>query len=303
MATVGSITLSEMRSRLGRLIGLPGSVTPRMEAALNQYIQDALREIYSYARWEFLEAAYRIELEAAYTTGTVAVTAAGTSWTGTGTSWATGFDDAGLASIRAAGEVYRVTSIDSTTGLTATDAALETLTAEDYVLYMDVVSLPSALESIDSCHVSRNSRRLDPMQPAVMAGHKSRGYRGGSPQYFAPFGTDASAVRQLELYPIPGANEILHVRGYKAGTIPTADGGASDIPDRFLNVVMARAKSMMYEAMKDARMQTAVGEYANGIFRMVMDASLNQGPMAVGLDPAVYGPRSLSHDATQVRID
>lgn len=304
MATQGTQTLKGWREKLGRLIGRDeDNLQPAEKDRLNQYIQDALRDLYAVSRWEFLFAYYRLELESAVDAGTVAVSAGGTSWTGTGTAWATAFDSAGVAKIRAGGEIYRVASVDSTTGLTTTDAALKALSSEDYYLYLDEISLNTALKSIEAMWVAARHRRLDPMSPSQMADHKSRAFVAGHPQYFAAKGQDASGVRSIELYPIPSTNEILHIQGYKAGTIPTADGGTSDIPDEWQNVVLAGAKKYLYEAKNDDRYGAAVADWERGKLEMLAKAGVNQGPQTISLDPAVHGPERIDSQVTTATLE
>ncbi len=304
MATQGTQTLKGWREKLGRLIGRDeDQLTPGEKTRLNQYVQDALRDLYAVSRWEFLYAYYRIELESAYDTGTVAVSAGGTSWTGTSTAWSTSYDSAGVAKIRAGGEIYRVTSVDSTTGLTTTDAALKALSDEDYYLYLDEISLNTAVKSIETMWVAARDSRLEPMSPSQMADHKSRAFVAGHPQFFAPKGQDSSGIRSIELYPIPSTNEILQIQGYTAGTIPTADGGTSDIPDEWQNVVLAGAKKYLYEAKADQRYGMAVQDWERGKMEMLQKAGVNQGPMTLSLDPAVHGPERIDSQVSTATLD
>lgn len=298
------MTLKTWRTQLARQVGVDiDNITPRVSDALDEYIQNALRDIYSYHRWEFLEETYRYRLYAAASDGTVAVTAAGTVWTGTDTGWDTGMSG-GTVKIRSDGEVYRITTVDTSTQATATDAALRTLSAEDYVLYMDEVNLAAAIESIEAMWVATEDKRVLPIPQASMADHKSRGFYSGHPQYFAPKGRDSSGYPRIELYPIPAYDEILHVQAYKAGTVPTSDGGTSDIPDRFQNVVLARAKMYLHESPtgKPELYSPAASEYARLQMMMVQQACINQGPMTLKLDPAVHGPEPLSLDVTKASI-
>ena len=299
---MGTTTLKTRRARLVALMGIPANRTipSHVQTEVNEIIAKAFRYVYNYDRWEWLWDDERIELQAAYSLGTVAVTAAGTAWTGTGTGWDTTWS--GYMRIRAKGEVYNVTSIDSTTGITATDAALETLSAEDYTLYIDQVSLGANIVNFESLSVKFPSSRLIYMPPAVMADHKSRGLMVGRPQFFSPAGYDSNDYPTIEFYPIPANNEILHVQGYSAGTVPTADGGTDDIPNRFSDCVDERAKMLLYEYMgftkqeNMAAYQLAQQRLTEAMRRMKDEAQLDQGPQRISLDPAVHGPRRLEYD-------
>jgi hypothetical protein len=302
---MGTTTLATRRRRLAALFGIPDNseIPTQIQTEIDDFIQRALRDVYGFHRWEFLSFYSRVELEAAYTTGSVAVTAAGTAWTGTGTSWATAYDSAGTAKIRADGEIYRVASVDSTTGITATDAALKTLSGESYALYMDEVSLDSTLESITSIYGALGETRLLPMPPADMDDHKSRKYYSGRPQFFAPRGVDSNGYTIIEFYPIPAFNEVLHIRGTKAGTIPSADADTDDVPTRFSNVVDERAKAYLYEYRNDPRFSAAMQNYVEMRQRMIQAENPVQGPRRVLLDPAVYGPEPVTSEVTRVAID
>lgn len=297
---MGTVTLGQWRIKLARQVGLdPDNLTPRNEDALTQYVQDALRDIYVYMRWEFLEAYYRLRLYSGSSVGSVAVTAGGTAWTGTDTVWDTG-TTGGQIKIRADGEVYRVATVDSTTGITATDTALSTLSGESYILYMDEIDFAAAVENIEAMWVASEDRRLKPMAPSVMASHKSMGYFSGHPQFYAPNGRNSSGYLRVELYPMPAYDEILHVRAYKAGTVPNAEDGTSDVPDQFQNVVQARAKMYLHEGPlgKPDLYAPAASEYARQQMMMVQQHGAAQGPTAIALDPDVHGTEPMSLNVT-----
>ena len=299
---MGTTTLKIRRARLAALMGVPANRTipSHVQTELDEIIAKAFRYVYNYDRWEWLWYDERIELEAGDNAGSVAVTAGGTAWTGTGTAWDTGWS--GFMKMRAKGEVYNLTSIDSTTGITATDAALETLSGEDYQLYIDKVSLGANIVNFESLVVTFPQARIRYMPPAVMADHKSRGYLPGRPQFFAPAGYDSNGYPTIEFYPIPANNEILHINGYGAGTIPTADGGTDDLPDRFSDCVDERAKMLLYEYMGFAKQENMVAyqlaqqRLTESMRRMKDESQLEQGPQRISLDPAVHGPRRLHYD-------
>lgn len=299
---MGTTTLKTRRARLAALMGIPANRTipSHIQTELDEIIAKAFRYVYNYDRWEWLWDDERIELQAAYSLGTVDVAAGGTAWTGNGTAWDTGWS--GFLKIRAKGEVYGVTSVDSATGVTGTDAALEALTAEDYALYIDQFSLGANIVNFESLTVKFPSARLLYMPPAVMADHKSRGMMEGRPQFFAPAGYDSTGYPTIELYPIPANNEILHIQGYAAGTIPTADGGTDDVPNRFSDCVDERAKMLLYEYMGFAKQENAMAyqlaqqRLSELMRRMKDECQLDQGPQRISLDPAVHGPRRLEYD-------
>ncbi|MCL1598907.1 MAG: hypothetical protein M3094_06970, partial [Actinomycetia bacterium] len=83
---MGTTTLKTRRARLASLMGIPANraIPSHVQTELNEIIAKAFRYVYNYDRWEWLWDDERIELQAAYSLGTVAVTAAGTAWTGTG---------------------------------------------------------------------------------------------------------------------------------------------------------------------------------------------------------------------------
>jgi hypothetical protein len=285
---VGSTTLLQRRSKLGRLLGIHGTIQPAMETTLNNAIWDALRDVYTFERWDFLDAYSRVELEAAYAAGTISVTAAATAWTGTGTTWDTGWT--ANVKVLADGNIYRVASIDSTTAITSTDAALATLTNTEYTLFINEYSLDSALENVEAVSVHSGGGRLTPVMPSFLEAAKAQGLRIGTPEYFANAGIDANGYTRIEVWPIPGANQILEVRGYRAGTIPTGDSSTDDVPQRFSNVVDHRAEFYVWKHKNDPRMQIANGEFGREISMMVDKHSVNQGPVRIQLDPNVHRP-------------
>ncbi len=98
---MGTTTLVTRRARLAALMGIPANRTipSHVQTEMDEIIAKALRYVYNYDRWEWLWDDERIELQGAYGLGSVAVTAAGVAWTGTGTTWDTAWS--GFIKIRA----------------------------------------------------------------------------------------------------------------------------------------------------------------------------------------------------------
>lgn len=284
---MGTVTLSTRRTNLARLIGIHGTIQPNVQAMLDDAIQRALRYIYRYARWPFMESEWRVELEANYATGTIS--SSGTAVTGSGTTFPTGWT-ATYARMRFGGEIYRVSSIDSTTGITLTDTPLANASAGSaYDLYIERYVISTNVETLTTLWLANlASKRLMYVPPAEMDELKGTQVMFAHPTKWTTRGVDSSGDYIIEVWPIPGSNEILHARGIKDGTIVTADGDTDDIPDRFSDIVDDLARMYLYEEKKDERFAAAAQRAEMGLMRMIQMSDVNSGEKAWGLDSYRY---------------
>ncbi len=269
--------------------GLPNSadLPADLKTELNAFIAEALREIYRRAKWPFLDYHDRIRLYAADDDGTVSVTAGGTAWTGSSTSWDTSWS--GNIRIRADGEEYRVSTIGSTTSLTTTDSALSTLSGEDYYLFICEYCLGATLKHIGDMWLVTPDERLQEVSPSEMASMRTRQFYIGHPKYWCQRGVNSNGYPEIELYPVPGFDEILHVNGTKAGTIPSADSDTDDVPDEFSDVVDKLARARMFLYKNDPRYSVEAPVAERALLMMVQQASVNRGVTRISLDPEWYG--------------
>jgi len=289
---MGTVTLSTRRSRLAALQGVSSGMTipTTLSTELTDFVQRALRHIYAFHRWPFMETKVRVRLYAATKTGTVSVAAGGTSWTGVGTAFPTTWTLAnGQAKIRSEDIVYRVSTISSATALATTDAAVAAISGKSHMVYMDEYSLLSTMETIDSAMIDASADTLTPMTPAEMDQNKALATDCSHPTFFCARGVDSSGYTMIEVWPIPGYDEILQVKGTKVGTIPSGASDTDDIPTRFSDVVDEVAKTYLYEYFNDPRYSIAKANSETMLVKMVQQAATAQGPRRVRLDPKVFG--------------
>lgn len=282
-------TLFTRRARLAELIGISRSQTipADLQTRLNGYIEDAIRKITREHEWPFMRGYDRIELEAVVTEGTVAVTAGDTAVTGTGTSFPTTWSGVTYAEMRIGRQTYRVASIDSGTGVTLTDAAIETSTAASFQLYKSRYVLPTlyAMETLVSTVGAQDA--LLATSNEQLQGMKAQMLSFGRPTYWACVGY-VSGLPEIEVYPVPNYNEILHVRGLKLPTIPSTDNGTDDIPEQWSHVVDLWAQVELFHSMKDDRYSATLQRAMLELNRMIQSADPNRDGARFELDPRFY---------------
>jgi hypothetical protein len=124
-----------------------------LEVLAQRYLNQANQDLHQ-ERWWWAERVGRLELHAAYTTGTVALALADrTAVTGTDTLWNTTVTGMGFANVRAGGklvfagahDVYPVASVTSDTALTLAEPFVgdTALSGATYTYFEDEYALPS----------------------------------------------------------------------------------------------------------------------------------------------------------------
>jgi len=277
------------RARLAERIGISRSQTipADLQTQLNGYVEDAIRRISRHHEWGWMRGYDRIELEAKVDVGTVAVSAGGTAVTGTGTAFPTVWANEDYGEMRIGREVYRVASITDGTNLVLTDSALVEATAASFQLYKNryVLSNVYALETIVSTVGAQDA--VEAVSNEHVQGMKSQFLSFGRPRFWSN-PEYVGGLPVIEVYPVPNYNEILHVRGLKLPTIPSADGDTDDIPEQWSQVVDEWAKVEMYEAMEDQRYSTALRMAEKSLARMIQESDANRDGARFELDPRFY---------------
>lgn len=196
----------------------------------------------------------------------------------------------GQKRIRAAGEVFRVSTISGATSLaTVGDAALATLSDEKYLLYADRYEL-STLRAIESAKLAlpgHEGPRYTP--PGALLELQQQDNRLGHPEKWSILSYNSSGLAVVGVHPIPNHNEILWLTGMKPGTIPVADEQTDDVPDEFSDVVDDWMKVFAYEAFQDERQDGAERKAERTLKEMLGEAEPHQGPSEFVLDPYYFG--------------
>lgn len=274
---------------MGELIGIPRSQTipSDLQTQLTGYVEDAIRRITRSHEWGFMRGYERIEMEAALTEGTIAVTAGGTAVVGTNTAFPTDWANEDYAELRINDEAFRVASITDANNLVLTDAALTTETAASFVLYKPsyLLSTITGIESIGPTGGARNS--MEEVSIEVMRSTKARSATFSRPMQWATH-SYVGGMPRIELFPVPFYNEIIHVYGLKNPTIPVNDGDTDEIPEQWSKIVDLWAQVEMFHALEDKRYVVAFGRATNETLKMMQEASAGQSGDRFQLDPNLY---------------
>jgi hypothetical protein len=209
---------------------------------LNEVSMDILSRIDYHPLWKTAI----LRTVAPYTTGTVAITVAGTTVTGTDTVWT---DAMAGRKFKCTDDTayYRIDSVTDGTHLELETAYAESANAvaETYEIYQDEYSLASDFDGFKTrMHDLRNNKLLD--HRAVEAGENvyiiSTGT--GSPDMVVPIGVDSDGNFMVRLQPSPNTVEIYECRYRKKRTLLNEWDDAIDFPpedeEMFLAGLVAR---------------------------------------------------------------
>ena len=200
------------------------SLTSEQQARVDRFINDGLRQFYDAHDWTFLKPYTTLELNAAYSTGTVTiasgvVTLAG----GTFPSWAA----AGM--LRIDGVDYSVNTRDSDTQLTLDDTTLDAAAGTTFELHQDDYDLPDDVERvIGDMHFPQAANAWRPVCKVSVERIEELRQRNpvhiatGEPYYVAivPVANDATAGTRIQACFWPNIVEANTVR-YRYEVRPT----------------------------------------------------------------------------------
>lgn len=243
----------------------------RLKRALNLTIQD----IASRRDWKFLQEREIVQTVADYTTGTVDVTNASATVTGTGTVFATSHV---RSFIQFQGETnwYEITARASGTSITISPAfGGTTATGQTFTIRQVFYSLTTSA-----------SRILDIRQSATPAKLTNIGYRNldlyqpdvsttGAPSAYALFRNDpavaatAAKKRQLQFFPTPDGVYNMEVRYLKQLSDLSADTDISDLPQQFHTIVIDGAEWMISKSLNDPSEPQKKQSYEFGLQKMI----------------------------------
>lgn len=256
-----ALTFAQARTRLQAHIA-DSSNSTSVDQALNQ----AQREVARAHRWpEMMKRGY-ISTVAAYSTGTMAVTNGGTTWTLTGgtfpTDVATGLYRISLGVSKPWHTV--ITRSSGTEVLTTGMAFLgTTVTASGYIVYKSHYSLASDVDRVEELWLHDNGGGAVPLENAATDEkvtdftHFPAGT--GVPTHYYMMERDSSGYRQILLGPDTpdGTYRIEYV--YRKQT--TDDTFTGNLQESRWPVIVARASAILYEPEFYERHVAAQREY------------------------------------------
>lgn len=277
-------TWGQIRFELAKFA--PG-VDPQL---LNGWIRGAYHRILDYRNWKGLEVEGWIESVAAYTDGTVTVTAGSTAVTGASTVWLSQMTGRKFR-VDGRNEWYTFTRTGATTGTLDREYEGDSGSALPYKIFQNVYELPEAAKFIQVISNLRTGlplaikgrRELDQISAGRLA--------YGEPSMFSP-GSDTPeasppVLHRVELYPIP---ELAAGYPYTYQSIPASFTGqnTSDSPLAWVSddAISAFTKASILRHQKDYA-GAEEEERQGGLFltELSMQENERNGPVQIRMQP------------------
>jgi len=288
---VAQLTRGALRAAISARCGVNNDSGSDSEAYLNQDLNTAAKRVFGARPWIERVSESLIFTVAPYTTGTVAITQASTSVTGSGTTWTSAFSGRKLA-LSLGSPWYRFTRTANTTGTIPTGGYAEsTVTAATYTLFQDEYDLSGTFESITSAQILSPLHRggMDPTTEAEMDdlwyvhGHTS------TPTKYAPVLATTAGIRRIRLWPIPDGIYRVRVRGLISYRDMTQDGDLCLLGPKKERALMLAA-CLEVQRRGDGRQVTSDQEVEAAIDEQ-WQAEAPKQPMSVTRTPTVGSRR------------
>lgn len=290
-------TVGQVQLRLNKLPHGAGVDRVVLLGIINDVYQ---RYLNSY-QWQRLVKTSTLQTTAIYDTGTLAVSAGGTTLTGTDTVWTAAMTG---RRIRIAGrnETYIFTRVSNTSA--TIDRAFEgdAETEAAYYIFQSIYAAPVDADLIDSIEVPGSGRDLDQESAEYLDKLGTDRWTLGRPTLYtpAPDVTISSVVYPaVELYPIPDTSEGLIVRYRQTVSLFTSTGD-SFLPWIHIECIVAGCEARLYRLKGDlSGTQMAILEYNTLLDEAKKQDSDRQYPDEMMMDERYTWHRSaraLGHD-------
>lgn len=185
----------------------------------------SVKDICSEHDLAFMIGESRVQTEASYNTGTVAVTNGNTAIALTGGTWSAGWTNRRIR-IKGRTEFYDITVTGAAAGTLGTAWQGATGTGLTYEMYRDIYSMPSDCDFAKEVLLwdVTNGRKIDLVDYAEFRETKRESLGvTGDPTEAARLGLTAAGLAQIELGPLaPASARTILVDYYKKPTKPTA---------------------------------------------------------------------------------
>jgi hypothetical protein len=258
--------------------GSPANETSKRRA-ITQFINNKYQEIITGTHWRWLKAAYDVNFEAPYDTGTISVTNGDYTVTGASTSWNAGNVTAKrLLWLNSSETVYHVASLTNSTSLELeSEFSEDTASAQEYVIVKSQYQLPKETDHIVSMIVDSQYK----MVPVGLQDFREIVSRDPTrldrPQYFtlARRDTDDDSV-YIEVWPSPDKQYQVHIDyTVRIAYLEDDTDCYPIIPDRFRAVLYYGALAEFYQFLRDpSNSQLARNDYMTFLNQMRNDTQL-----------------------------
>lgn len=201
--------------------------------------------------WNWLRGREAIATIADITTGTVSVSAAGTTVTGVGTAFAA-TDVGKFIQFQGSNNWYEVTARASTTSITIGVAYQGTtsLSAGTYILRKFFYSLSSAADRIIDIRNWTTPLKLIEVDPTTLDDLRPNPESSGSSSAFIAYGYDTSGNLQISPYPFPNDARVLEFRTIKRAVDLSASGDLPVIPAKWHHIIVFGALALGFAYLR-----------------------------------------------------
>jgi len=280
-----------------------GTSDTNLATLIKRWLNQAGKEIWARADWNFSLDRQVVQTVADKTDGTVSVSSGGQTVTGSSTAF-TSLDVGKFIQFESTHDWYKITAVASTTSLTIESPYTDTsaLSAGDYTIRKFFYSMGSTCEKILTARQSISPSFLHVCHFREMDIFRPDPTTTGSPIVMAVFGLDSSNNIQFTPWPWPDAVENLEIRFKKNYVDLSADSDVSLIPEKWHATVMidgAISRAYRYAAADEAGFKRAA--LARQQFEQGMDRMLAEQDVDVSYHP-VLETRDMLNDTIGPRL-
>ena len=206
---------------------------------IKRWLNQAQQEIWAEADWYFALDRQIVQTVADITTGTVSISAGGTTVTGSSTTFSAS-DVSKFIQFSSSADWYKITAVASDTSLTIEAAYTQTtaLSAGTYTIRKFFYSVDSTVDKILSARQAISPLFLDVVHFRDFDIFRPDPTSTGNPNLMFVYGLDSSNNIQFTVYPWPDAIINIEVRYKKVATDLSADGDVSLIPAKWHSTAM-----------------------------------------------------------------
>jgi hypothetical protein len=262
-------SFSQIVNEVGAALDL--DVTPGSdgEDSVKRYVNWAARRVWTSRPWYERRAETVLTLSAPYTTGTVSLTNASTTVTGSGTTFTSGMTGRKIA-LGYGSPWYRFTYVGATSGTLAQAYAEPSVTGSNYVIFQDEYDVSSTCDVVTAVSILYEGGRTTGLSEARLDDSAYVHSAVGIPRYYSLTDSTTAGTRRLRLWPIPDATYRIRVHYLKSYTDMV---GESDLCDLGVNKerLLFKAACLESQHLSDAPPRVSEGELEQLIERVWRD--------------------------------
>ena len=220
---------------------------------VKQFVNMAARDVWCARPWRERRKDAYVECAAPYTTGTATFTEDSTALTGVATVWSTAFVGRKVALSYSAPWYVMTTRVGDTSFTLNRAYAESTASGSTYVVYNDVATLASDVDSLIQVRIQNNGAfttlSYGPQRRMDEAFHLP-GF-AGVPTHYSLIENSSTGYMQIRLWPVPDDTYVLHYRYLASFTDLSGDSDACVVPENRRDLVIQRALAWAYQYVNE----------------------------------------------------